>query len=598
MRADRLQATQLDDAATAISASRASTRASLRTEPRTRRAPDRTNRRTALRGENARPDDLVLDRYRLTKRLGSGAFGTVWSARDERLERDVAVKVLPREQVIHARFEREARAAARLQHPAIVTLYEAAVDDEGAYLVSELVRGRTLDRLLTEGRLSDREILEVGVSLCDALVHAHGQGVIHRDVKPSNVLVPSGGRAAAMMAAAGARAKLTDFGVAHVVGAASLTRTGDVIGTLEYMAPEQADGEEVGPEADLYSLALVLYEALGGVNPQLHPELHARRHRRTGATFVPPLRRQRRDLPRSLAAGVDRALRPRPHERGGLLDLRAALLRSLDDADDSPGVVAPGWGGHDPEPWELDEPGPEWNQAPRLRLSGGRAGRSARGSAAAGPLAGAATGALAANWLPRSLNAAGAGIGAAWLCVNLSGHPPLPPALAGLVAAVVALMLPLLGSTFTAVALGAVTLAGATPAVIGQLGGSWWRRALAAAAGLCLLVGVARASNHDLYWLPARIPPHPLEAIAAVGVWAAAAALAPLLRIERFPLLSLLLCVAWSSALVMGVQAVGARPIAGELPSALLGTAILAWRPLLTLLEETRRFAGIHADVA
>ena len=83
-----------------------------------------------------------MDRYRLTKRLGSGAFGTVWSARDERLDRDVAVKVLPRERVIHARFEREARAAARLQHPAIVTLYEAAVDDEGAYLVSELVRGQ------------------------------------------------------------------------------------------------------------------------------------------------------------------------------------------------------------------------------------------------------------------------------------------------------------------------------------------------------------------------------------------------------------------------------------------------------------------------
>ena len=140
---------------------------------------------------------LVMDRYRLTKRLGSGAFGTVWSARDERLDRDVAVKVLPRERVIHARFEREARAAARLEHPAIVTLYEAAVDDEGAYLVSELVRGRTLDALLEQGKLSDQEILEVGVSLCDALAHAHAQGVIHRDVKPSNVLVPSrnGGRA-------------------------------------------------------------------------------------------------------------------------------------------------------------------------------------------------------------------------------------------------------------------------------------------------------------------------------------------------------------------------------------------------------------------
>ena len=249
-----------------------------------------------------------MDRYRLTKRLGSGAFGTVWSARDERLDRDVAVKVLPRERVIHARFEREARAAARLQHPAIVTLYEAAVDDEGAYLVSELVRGRTLDALLEQGKLSDREILEVGVSLCDALAHAHGQGVIHRDVKPSNVLVPNpvvGGRAV------GDRAKLTDFGVAHVIGGATLTHTGDIIGTLAYMAPEQADGREVGPEADLYSLALVLYEALTGVNPQEHEPAHA-----AASTFVPPLRRQRRDLDRRLAAGIDQALRPRPYERG------------------------------------------------------------------------------------------------------------------------------------------------------------------------------------------------------------------------------------------------------------------------------------------
>ena len=95
---------------------------------------------------------VVLDRYRLQRRLGAGAFGTVWMARDERLERDVAVKILPRERVMSGRFEREARAAARLSHPAIVTLYEAAVDDEGAYLVSELVRGATLDTLLEHGQ--------------------------------------------------------------------------------------------------------------------------------------------------------------------------------------------------------------------------------------------------------------------------------------------------------------------------------------------------------------------------------------------------------------------------------------------------------------
>src|SRR5437588_1312443 len=136
------------------------------------------------------PGLMVLGRYRLHRPLGAGGFGTVWMARDERLERDVAVKVLPRERIVDGRFEREARAAARLAHPGIVTLYEAAVDDEGAYLVSELVRGPTLDRLLAAGELSDRGIARIGIALCDALAHAHAEGVVHRDVKPSNILIP------------------------------------------------------------------------------------------------------------------------------------------------------------------------------------------------------------------------------------------------------------------------------------------------------------------------------------------------------------------------------------------------------------------------
>ena len=197
------------------------------------------------------------------RRLGAGAFGTVWLARDERLERDVAVKILSRERATspRGRFEREARAAARLSHPAIVTLYEAAVDDEGAYLVSELVRGATLGTLLDDGRLSDRDIVAIALALCDALEHAHAHGVVHRDVKPSNVLVPETPPSSAHVA------KLTDFGVARVLGGDALTHTGDVLGTLAYMAPEQAEGLEADEPADLYSLALVIYEALSGVNP-------------------------------------------------------------------------------------------------------------------------------------------------------------------------------------------------------------------------------------------------------------------------------------------------------------------------------------------
>ena len=531
---------------------------------------------------------MVMGRYRLTKRLGSGAFGTVWSARDARLDRDVAVKVLPRERVVHARFEREARAAARLQHPAIVTLYEAAVDDEGAYLVSELVRGRTLDTLLGQGKLSDREIIEVGIALCDALIHAHGQGVIHRDVKPSNVLVPnrSGGRGRVDGTQIWDRAKLTDFGVAQVIGGATLTRTGDVVGTLAYMAPEQADGREVGPEADLYSLALVVYEALAGVNPREHSG-----NTRRGPTFAPPLRRQRRDLSRSLAAGIDQALRRRPSERGTLEDLRLALLESLDRADDTRGVVAPGWHGRDEDDtWVQGEPGREWRDqeadtTPRLRMAGAARGWTVDGLESP-------------SWLPRAANAAGAGLGTAWICTQLWHNAPVPPAVAALVIAVVALLLPLLGSLLTAVALGAVSLAGAFPAVVAQVGGSWWRRALFGAAGFFLLVGVSKLAHHDLYWLPAQIPPRGGRGLAGAAVWAAAAAVQPLLRVRRFPMVGVLLCVLWSAAVVMGVEAVGATPLRGDVPGALVGTVIVAWQPLLTILEETRRSAGIHRGVA
>ncbi|MGH2914431.1 MAG: serine/threonine-protein kinase, partial [Solirubrobacteraceae bacterium] len=278
---------------------------------------------------------MVLGRYALGARLGSGAFGSVWRARDERLERDVAVKILARDRVTGGRFEREARAAARLSHPAIVTLYEAAVDDEGAYLVSELVRGVTLGRLLDEGRLSDRDIVEVAIALCDALEHAHGHGVVHRDIKPSNVLVPE------RQNGAGPAAKLTDFGVASVAGGGSLTRTGDVLGTLAYMAPEQAAGIQAGPAADLYSLALVIYEALTGVNP-LAGASGSTSQRRRGMRPA-PLRRQRRDLPADLGYAIDRALASAPRDRGSVADLRDALGAARPRLCDEPGVVADPW---------------------------------------------------------------------------------------------------------------------------------------------------------------------------------------------------------------------------------------------------------------
>jgi serine/threonine protein kinase len=313
------------------------------------------------------PSALVLGRYRLEQRLGAGGFGVVWRARDERLERPVAVKVMPHRKGMGKRAEREALAAARLNHPAIVTLYEAGSDDDAAYLVSELVEGRTLDELLAEGALSDRDIARIGAALAAALDYAHRQGVIHRDVKPGNVMVPRAPHAegerssqrppqAGSWATASALAKLTDFGVARLVGHDPLTRTSDVVGTLAYMAPEQAEGEEVGAAADLYSLGLVVYEALTGVNP-VRAAGPAATARRLGEP-LPPVRRLRRDLPRELAAALDRAMRPYPEERGSLDELAAALAASVGVLDDEPGAVAPSVL-EAPRVWRRPKPAPE-----------------------------------------------------------------------------------------------------------------------------------------------------------------------------------------------------------------------------------------------
>ncbi|MDQ3587934.1 MAG: serine/threonine protein kinase, partial [Actinomycetota bacterium] len=156
---------------------------------------------------------LVLGRYRLLRRLGAGGFGVVWLGHDEHLQREVAVKVLARDEGSGAgRASREARAAARLNHPGIVALYELAEDEHDAYLVSELVSGRTMAELASERALSDRDVARIGAALCDALGHAHARGVIHRDVKPGNVMVVDAPAAGAGFA------KLADFGVAHMAG--------------------------------------------------------------------------------------------------------------------------------------------------------------------------------------------------------------------------------------------------------------------------------------------------------------------------------------------------------------------------------------------
>ena len=208
-------------------------------------------------------DQLILDRYRLVERLAVGGSAEVWRAHDEQLDRPVAVKrlhphLLP-DAASRTRLVAEARAAARLSHPAIVGIYDVDATGESAALVMELVDGESLAaRIERDGPLPPVEAVAITADVADALFAAHQQGVVHRDVKPGNVLLGSDGRT-----------RLVDFGIVHSLAAAAerLTLTGTVIGTLRSMAPEQLVGGPITPRTDLYGLGVVLHEALTGRPP-------------------------------------------------------------------------------------------------------------------------------------------------------------------------------------------------------------------------------------------------------------------------------------------------------------------------------------------
>ena len=198
---------------------------------------------------------LLAGRYRVAGHLGSGGMASVLLCRDERLGRDVAVKRLHADspEDMEKRFAREARLGASLNHPNLVSIYDTAIDDEGVLIVMEYVRGESLSEALRRGPLEPRRAGTMAAELGSALDHAHSHGVVHRDVKPANVLLRDDGVT-----------KLADLGIATAAGQTRITRSDMVLGTASYMAPEQLDGAEPGPAADVYALAAVCFEALAG----------------------------------------------------------------------------------------------------------------------------------------------------------------------------------------------------------------------------------------------------------------------------------------------------------------------------------------------
>ena len=265
---------------------------------------------------------VVDGRYEVGERIGAGGMATVYRADDLREERTVALKVLAGElaaqPVQRLRFLREARAAGRVRHANVVEVYELGEDGDLVFMVMELLEGRTLGEELAAGRFTVRRALEVELALLAGLAHAHALDVVHRDVKPDNVVLARG-------ASGALRLKILDFGLARIKGDLRLTKTGQVFGTPEYISPEQATGEPASPASDQYAAGVILYEMLTGRPPFVGPAPQV-----LTAHFKTPPRPLgevvRGEIPPAVEAIALRMLAKRPRDRFPDLGSLAAAL--------------------------------------------------------------------------------------------------------------------------------------------------------------------------------------------------------------------------------------------------------------------------------
>ncbi|HEY1237300.1 MAG TPA: serine/threonine-protein kinase [Solirubrobacterales bacterium] len=518
--------------------------------------------------------EVILGRFRIEERIGSGGFGTVYRAWDERLQRPVAVKVIDREHGV-PRITREAQAVARLTHRNIATLYELATDGERAFLVSELIEGETLRSLGRRGDLNDRLVARVGADAAAALTAAHRAKVIHRDVKPENILVDQN-----------EQAKLVDFGIARIGGEKTLTATGAVVGTLAYMAPEQADGLRPGPAADVYSLALTLYECLCGEHPLLR-EGPAATARAIGEPIA-PLAAVRPELPQEMTEAIDAALDPDPEERPLASELGGALSAHVAELDGEPLPPIAGFDGD-----AFLEP----RRLPELARFLPGAGIAALGLAAliaTGAPAPIALAALLPGFLalgrPRPAYGLQLTLVLLWLVIG-AGEP-------GVAALVAVLGAPLLLAAIDAEAialpglapiLGLVGLGPVYPALAGLTRGAAGR-ALLGGIGYLWLAAWEELAHRTLLLGPVADPPAhwtgsasialgdvvaPLidgSVLAGAGVFALAAWGLPLLIRGRTPVLDGLGALIWAAGLISALRLVAG----GSSPPGLFFGALLA----------------------
>jgi hypothetical protein len=261
-------------------------------------------------------NDVLASRYRLVRLLGGGGMSDVYEAFDESTGRDVAVKIVrSSDPEFRRRLAQEARALESLEHPGLIRLLDIGAVDDQPFLVMELIVGQTLAQRLREGPLSSRETADIGARLADALAYVHQRGVIHRDVKPSNILLSATGEA-----------WLGDFGIAKLHEASAMTMTGATMGTVSYMAPEQLEDSQVGPPADIWSLGVILLECLTGQRVYEGTPSEVMARRLAGPIVLPA------ELPVPWKLVLTGMLTVRPDQRLKDLEVSALLATSAYDA--------------------------------------------------------------------------------------------------------------------------------------------------------------------------------------------------------------------------------------------------------------------------